>query len=206
MALDDFSAFIAPQRIVFCEGNPKGHANPNFDAQVYTKIFGDYYSDVAFVSAGSCSEVENKENTTVKSITELLGGSSIIKVVDRDDLSSAEVATLLTKGVKTLSRRHIECYLLDDEIIKKLCVVTGHPELETACLTAKSTHMTNSIGRGNPVDDVKSASGPIFIDLKKILGLARCGNTTESFLRDTIAPLITPDTLIYKELEKSIFG
>lgn len=206
LALDDFSAFIAPQRIVFCEGNPKGYANPNFDAQVYTKIFGEHYPDVAFVSAGSCTEVENKENTTVKSITELLGGSSIIKVVDRDDLSSTEVATLLNKGVKTLSRRHIECYLLDDEIIKKLCVVTGHLELEATCLAAKSTHMTNSVGRGNPADDVKSASGPIFVDIKKKLGLMRCGNTTESFLRDTLAPLITPDTSVYQELEKSIFG
>lgn len=110
LALDDFSAFIAPQSIVFCEGNPKGHANPNFDAQVYTMIFGEHHPEVGFVSAGSCSEVENKENIMVKSITKLLGSSDVIKVVDRDDLSEDEVATLLEKGIKTLTRRHIECY------------------------------------------------------------------------------------------------
>jgi len=206
LALDDFSAFIAPQRIVFCEGNPKGHANPSFDAQVYTKIFGNQHPETAFVSAGSCTEVENKENTTVKSITNLLSGSNVIKVVDRDDLSGAEVATLSSKGIKTLSRRHIECYLLDDEIIKKLCASVGHPELEATCLAAKQSEMTNSIRRGNPVDDVKSASGSIFVALKRILGITRCGNITESFLRDTIAPLITPDTKVYQELEHSIFG
>lgn len=205
LALDDFANFMAPQQIVFCEGNPNGHANPSFDAQVYTQIFGGTHPDTAFVSAGSCSEVSNKENESVKMITQLLTYSQVIKVVDRDDLSPTEVANLFTKGVKTLGRRHIECYLLDDEIIKKLCLTVGHPELETDCLKAKSVKIAESVTRHNPVDDVKSASGPIMVELKRILGLTRCGNSTESFLRDTIAPLITPDTTVYKELEKAIF-
>ena len=206
LALDDFSAFIAPQKIVFCEGNPKGHANPNFDAQIYSKIFGEYYPEVAFVSAGSCSEVENKENVTIKSITELLHDSTINKVVDRDDLSDEEVATLLTKGVRTLSRRHIECYLFDNEILEKLCQSTGFPMRFGDCQSARDSAISNSVGRGNPTDDIKSASGPITVELKRILSLTRCGNTRESFILNTIVPLITPDTLVYKELEKSIFG
>lgn len=206
LALDDFSAFIAPQRIVFCEGNPNGHAIPNFDAQVYTKIFGENHPDVAFVSAGSCTEVENKENTTVKSITELLRGSDVIKVVDRDDLSAAEVATLLGKGIKTLSRRHIECFLFDDEVITKLCNVTGHDDKIADCLAAKAKAMSDSISRGHPADDVKSASGTITVELKRILSLTRCGNTRESFILNTIVPRITPDMNVYQELEHSIFG
>jgi AAA15 family ATPase/GTPase len=206
LALDDYADFIAPQQIIFCEGNPKGHANPSFDAQVYTKIFGSDHPNTAFVSAGSCSEVSNKENESVKMITQLLSNSQVIRVVDRDDLSATEVASLLTKGVKTLSRRHIECYLLDDEIIKKLCALVGHPELESNCLAAKAFQITNSVNRGNPAEDMKSASGSIMVDLKRLLGMTRCGNTTESFLRDTISPLITPETNVYKELEHSIFG
>lgn len=206
LALDDFSAFIAPQQIVFCEGNPKGHTNPSFDAQVYTKIFGNQHPETAFVSAGSCTEVENKENVTVKSITELLGGSDVIKVVDRDDLSAAEVTALLGKGIKTLSRRHIECYLFDDEVIAKLCNVTGHDDKIADCLAAKAKVMSDSVGRGNPVDDVKSASGPITVDLKRILSLTRCGNTRESFIMNTIVPVITSEMNVYQELEHSIFG
>lgn len=205
LALDDFSDYIAPQQIVFCEGNPNGHANPSFDAQIYTTIFGHTHPDTAFVSAGSCSEITNKENDSVKMITQLLSKSQPIKVVDRDDLSSAEVANLLKLGVKALNRRHIECYLLDDEIIKKLCDVKGHPELEQDCLNAKASKMAASIARNNPADDVKSASGEIMVELKRILGLTQCGNKRESFLRDTIAPLITPDTKVYQELENSIF-
>lgn len=206
LALDDLSDYMAPQQIVFCEGNPKGHANPNFDAQIYSRIFSSTYPDIAFVSAGSCTEVENKNNTIVNAVVGILSNSHIIRIVDRDDLSNEEVAELLKKGVKALSRRHIECYLLDDEIITKLCNSCGKPELIPDCLKAKADEMNNSISRHNPIDDVKSASGPITVQLKRILSLTRCGNTRESFLMNTIVPLITPDTNSYQEIEKSIFG
>lgn len=206
LALDDFAEFVSPQQIVFCEGNPRGHANPNFDAQIYTSIFGENHPDVAFVSAGSCSEVSNQENVTVKSITELLKGASIIKIVDRDDLSDEEVANLAAKGIKTLSRRHIECFLFDDEIITKLCETKGQSDKVADCIAAKNNQINISRGNGNPEDDVKSASGPITVELKKILSLTRCGNKRESFIKNTIVPLITPDTNVYQELERSIFG
>ena len=142
----------------------------------------------------------------MNAVAGILHNSNIIKVVDRDDLSDEEVADLLKKDVKALSRRHIEGYLLDDEIIAKLCNSCGKPELISDCLKAKSDEMNKSIARQNPVDDVKSASGSIIVQLKRILSLTRCGNTRESFLMNTIVPLITPDTKTYQELEKSIFG
>ena len=206
LALDDFAEFVSPQQIVFCEGNPKGHANPNFDAQVYSAIFGNTHPETAFVSAGSCSEVENKDKVTIKSNTELLKGSRIIKIVERDDLSDAEVLTLSQKGVKSLNRRHIESYLFDDEIIAKLCDWSGQSDKYAECITAKSKIIADSINRGNPVDDIKSASGPITVELKKILSLTRCGNNRESFIINTIVPLITPETNVYKELEHDIFS
>lgn len=206
LALDDFSEFIAPQKIVFCEGNPRGHANPNFDAQVYTRIFGETHPDVAFVSAGSCSEVENKENVTINVVSDLLKGSTISKIVDRDDLSDEEVDRLNKKGIKVLSRRHIECYLFDDEMIAMLCKNVGHPELTDECLAIKAEKIEESINRGNAPDDVKSASGPIMVRLKRVLSLTRCGNTLPSFFQSTIVPLITQDTKVYQELERSIFG
>ena len=53
---------------------------------------------------------------------------------------------------------------------------------------------------------MKSARGDIYTSLKKILGLTQCGNRPDPFLRDTMAPLITPDMEIYKQLERDIFG
>lgn len=205
LALDDFAEFVSPQQIVFCEGNPKGHANSNFDAQVYNAIFGETHPETVFVSAGACSEVENNENTIIKAITTLLKNANVIKVVDRDDLCDAEVKDLASKGIKTIGRRHIECYLLDDEVISKLCNKTGHDDLVSDCITAKNNAIKNSINNGHPADDVKSASGPITVELKKILSLTQCGNSRESFILNTLVPIITPDMQVYKELERYIF-
>lgn len=206
LALDDFSSFIAPKEIVFCEGNPRGHANPNFDARVYSKIFGELHPDVAFVSAGSCTEVENKKNIVIEAVSSILQDSSIRKLVDRDDLSDEEVEHLAMQGIKALGRRNIECYLFADEIITKLCVKKGHPELANDCIGVKVAEIKSSIARGHAVDDVKSASGPIMVNLKKKLSLNRCGNTLDSFFLDTIVPLITPDTEVYQQLERDIWG
>lgn len=207
LALSDFSKLISPKQIVFCEGTQQGRKCQNFDAQIYSKIFENKYYDTTFVSIGSCSEIENLENPSVKIVSNILKSSTIIKFVDRDDKSEAEVADLLTKGIKTLKKRHIENYLFDDEIIKKLCVINEKEDKIEDCLTAKIEAIKDSVdNRSNPTDDIKSASGKIYTELKKILNLRQCGNTTISFLRDTMAPLITEETEIYKDLEAQIFG
>lgn len=92
-------------------------------------------------------------------------------------------------------------------MIRKLCQVKGMPEKEAECLEVKRQAMNDSItNRGNPSDDVKSASGEIYTNIKRILQLTRCGNDTHSFLRDTMAPLLTSDMTLYAEIKQCIFG
>lgn len=205
LAFADFSQLIAPQRIVFCEGTSQGRKYKDFDAQIYGKIFESKYHDTKFISIGSSTEIENIENQSVKIVSNILKSSSILKFVDRDGKSSEEIAELSAKGIKTSKRRHIECYLLDDEIIEKLCVSIGKPELIEQCLQAKQIAIQDSVSRGNPTDDIKSASGQIFTELKRILSLTQGGNNTSAFLRDTMTPMVTEETTIYKELESEIF-
>lgn len=206
LAFADFSKLISPQRIVFCEGTSQGRKYKDFDSLIYGKVLGENHHGTTFVSVGSCSEIEDIENQSVKMVSNILKSSEIIKFVDRDDKSDAEVSELLEKGVKTSSRRHIECYLLDDEIIRKLCISIDKEDLIETCLRAKVDAIQESVDRGNPADDVKSASGKIFTELKKILGMTQCGNNKCAFLRDTIAPLVTPETAVYQEIEKEILG
>ncbi|MEQ7799762.1 AAA family ATPase [Pedobacter sp. ASV1-7] len=205
LALSDFSKLISPRQIVFCEGTQQGRKCQNFDAQIYGKIFEQKYHDTSFISLGSCSEIEDLENQSVKLLSSILKASTIIKFVDRDDKSDTEVSELLAKNIKTLEKRHIENYLLDNEIIEKLCIKHKQEEKIELCLKAKQDAINDSISRNNPKDDVKSASGKIYTELKQILNLTQCGNNTVSFLRDTMAPLITEETNIFKELEKQIF-
>ncbi len=205
LAFGDFAKLIAPQRVVFCEGTLQGRKIKNFDAQIYGRIFSSKYPDTSFISVGSCSEIENADNVSMRIITEVLKNSEIIKLVDRDDKSNEEIKDLNKRGIKVLQKRHIECYLWDDEIIKKLCCSKNKEDKIAECLAAKNDAITESVKRGNPTDDIKSASATIYTEIKRILALTQCGNTKEAFLRDAIAPLITSDTQIYRELEIEIF-
>lgn len=206
LAFADFSELIAPQTIIFCEGTSQGRQYKDFDAQVYGKIFGAKYHDSKFVSIGSSTEIENIENQSVKIVSNILKSSNIIKFMDRDDKSPQEIQELSEKGIKTSSKRHIESYIFDDEIIAKLCSSVGKDDLVQDCLDAKTMAISDSVSRGNPTDDVKSASGKIFTEIKQILSLTQCGNNKCAFLRDTLVPLVTEDTSIYRELENEIFN
>lgn len=206
LAFADFSKLIAPETIVFCEGTSQGRKYKDFDAQVYGKIFESKYHDAKFVSIGSSTEIENIENQSIKMLSNILKSSSILKFIDRDDKSAQEIQELLDKGIKTSKRRHIESYLFDDELIEKLCISIEKADLFQDCLDAKTNAIADSIGRNNPADDIKSASGNIFTEIKRILGLTQCGNNKCAFIRDTMTPLVTDDTNIYKELEDEIFN
>ncbi|MCI0922599.1 AAA family ATPase [Sphingobacterium rhinopitheci] len=206
LAFADFSKLISPSTIVFCEGSSQGRKYKDFDAQVYGKIFENKYHDTKFVSIGSSTEIENVENQSVKMLSNILKSSTLIKFIDRDDKSDTEIQELLKKGVKTSSKRHIESYLFDDELLAKLCASVGKEGLLQNCLDAKEKALSDSVGRGNPKDDIKSASGNIFTEIKRILSLTQCGNNKCAFIRDTIAPLVTEDTDVFKMLENEIFG
>lgn len=206
LAFDDFAGLIAPKTIVFCEGTQQGRKNKKFDQEVYTKIFQNEMPDVAFISIGSCSELEDPNNVSMRIVREVLKNSKSIKLVDRDDKSEEQVSECKRRGIRVLGRRHLECYLFDDELIRKLCQVKEMSEKEAECLEMKKQAMQDSVSRGNPSDDVKSASGMIYTNLKRILQLTRCGNDTHSFLRDTMASLLTSDMPLYAEIKQSIFG
>jgi predicted ATPase len=205
LAFGDFASLMLPKQIVFCEGAPGGRKNVNFDMMIYNTIFEQKYPDTQFISVGSSDELEKIEIKLGEVMTTLLRKSKVIKIIDRDDRSDSEVAELSLKGINVLSKRHIECYLLDDSIISLLCSSVSKDDKKQDCLEAKTKALNSSISRGNPIDDIKSASGEICNELKRILDITQGGNNTYSFLRDTIAPLITEDTDIFKQLEQELF-
>ena len=169
LAFDDFAGLIAPETIVLCEGNPTAKNNKKFDQEVYSKIFQNGKPDVSFISVGSSSDVENQNNVIANIITEVFKESKIIRLVDLDDRSKEQIEDLRKRGITVLSRRHIEAFLLDDQMIEKLCENRNQVDKISECLEMKNTAINNSMQRGNPQDDIKSASGEIYNGLKKIL-------------------------------------
>jgi len=205
IALDDYSLRIAPEVIVLCEGTLEGTKRKKFDADIYNTLLGNTNPGISFVPGGSCADLERDDNKEYLLLKELLKSSKVCRLIDRDDKSEQQVTELSGKGLIVLKRRHLESYLFDDDLITKLVKSTTQDEGKIGeALEIKSKAIQNSISRGNPSDDIKSASGEIYTGLKKLLNLTQCGNETESFMRDTLSRLITPDMKIYKELEQEI--
>lgn len=206
IALDEFSDLLAPKTIIFCEGDPKGTKNKNFDSEVYSRIFEEAYPDISFVSIGSSNDLEKHDNLGILAVKQVLRNSNTRIITDRDDKSLEEIVENISRGINTLKERHLEVYLLDDEIIKKLCLVNGKSNLIGTALDVKKQAMNSSVSRGYPSDDVKAASGEIYHQLKKLLELKSCGNNSEAFLRDTMAPLVTSDTNVFQRLREEVIG
>jgi hypothetical protein len=192
--------------IILCEGNSKGTKNKNYDEKCYTKIFSIEFPNAVFCSVGSCKDIETDNNLLFEVIKKVNPYHNIIKLIDRDDRSAEEIEELKKQGILVLSLRTLESYLLEDEIIEKLCTVCNQPEKIDIIKAIKAEALKKSIERGNPSDDLKSAAGLFFTEAKKALGLTKCGSNTVTFLRDTMAPLVTQETNTYKKLRKDIFG
>ena len=206
LVFGDFAKLMLPQTIVFCEGDSNGCKRKDFDKTIYTTIFADTHPEAFFMSAGSCNDIENIEKTHGEIISTLLKNTKVIKIVDRDDRSQQEIYDLEEKGIKVLKKRNLESYVLDNEVIKKLCDAVGKSEEYAECIREKQEAITASTDRGNEPDDYKSARGDIYNALKRRLELTKCGNNADTFIRDTLSPLITTDMNVYQNLETEIFG
>ncbi len=209
VALGDVAELVAPRQVVLCEGRPASphdRGKAEFDARCYRTIFAQEYPEVGFISVGNEAEVRQDTVRLGPTIEALINGTNVIRVVDQDDRSPQEISDLRTEGVRVLSKRHLEAYLMNDEILSKLCEKHGRSDAVTAVLAAKQHILAERANSGKPVDDVKSSSGQIYVQSKQILGLTQVGNTAETFMRDTLAPLITPETATYASLKHDIFN
>ena len=97
-------------------------------------------------------------------------------------------------------------YLLEDEILIKLCTQLNRSDQVPSVLRAKKDALIASAARHNAADDMKSAAGDIYTKLRGLLDLRQAGSNVRVFLRDTMAPLVTPGTATYGRLKRDIFG
>lgn len=208
VALGDLAELVAPSRVVLCEGDPASGnpAKAEFDARCYRAIFGDAMADTEFLSVGGSLEVINDHHGVGRAISTIVSGTEVVRVVDRDNRSAQEVVEARGNGIRVLSRRHLEAFLLDDEVLEALCTSVGKAQDTQAVLALKSPAIEASVARENDPDDIKSAAGDIFNGARRILGRPQLGNTTEAFLCDTLAPLIVPGMAVYEELKTDLFA
>jgi predicted ATPase len=168
IALDDLAQLVAPRVVVLCEGRPVGgkDSRVEFDARCYRRIFSGEFPDTDFASVGNSHDTISDRLVVGSTLKTLIGGTGVVRLVDRDDRNNEEAADLRKTGARVLSRRHIEAYLWDEEILGKLCSSVGKDDKLAAVLAAKADALRASQGRGNAADDMKSAAGEAFNAVK----------------------------------------
>jgi hypothetical protein len=209
VALDDLANLVAPERVIICEGNPVGTVvskNAENDAICYNTIFEDEFPETMFVSGGNSSDVKSDRMVLAGTVKKIAKGIELTRVIDRDDHSPTDVVAYEAQNVRVLSRRNLECYLFDDEVLQALCKDAGKDEEYPALLQDKAAALSDLPRRGKPIDDVASAAGPIYTKAKARLGLTAVGNDYGAFMRYKLAPLLKPEMKVYQELRAAIFG
>lgn len=209
VAVDDLASLIAPERVIICEGArgvSTSGKNTEHDARCYDIIFADEVPDTKFLSGGNSHDVENDRLALLQAIEALVRGSKVQRLIDRDDRSVEEIKKAKDDGIRVLSRRNLESYLFDDEVLSALCTAEGKAELVDALLQKKASAVAAARGRGAAADDLKRASGEIYNAARELLGLVGRGSDTKAFMRSTSAPLLRPGMRAYEELKKDVFG
>lgn len=204
ITLDDLSNRIAPGIVVVCEGSSVGTRRKDFDAEIYNRILGSQYPDVLFVSGGSSSQVLATGVSVRETLARIIPTAKIVSLADRDDKSDVEVSEIEKQGVVILPLRNLESFLFGQDVIEALVLKEQKQAQLADALKIRSDALASSVLRGNPPDDFKSAAGEIYNRLRKLLSLQQCGNNADAFMRDTLAPLISPAMPSYQAMKSGV--
>ena len=146
-------------------------------------------------------------------IKAIAGGIQTIRIRDKDILEPAQIKEGIQKGIRTLTRREIENYLLADEVLIKLCQDKDKSnktdELLAAKHNLKKKVLKSDSEEDKPDDKLKCIAADFYERTKDILDLQSeyTGKEPErDFMKCELAPLIQPDMAVYTELHKVIFG
>jgi hypothetical protein len=206
VALDDLAALIAPSRVVICEGSPKTSRqtrNQSHDARCYDPIFEHEFPDTRFISGGNAHDVAADRFVLTEALGSLVEGIVVLRLIDRDDRTETEIEDERRQNVRVLSRRNLESYLYDDEVLEAIAKHVGNPDCAEMLKRRKRELINDSDG---PDDDIKPVAGHLYNECKRILKLTGCGSTAGAFMRDTLAPLVKRHMKVYHQLRADIFG
>ena len=197
VAFGDLAELVITERTVFCESR-------GFDSECYHNIFNSRYPDLTF------EPIEGKGNVikTVKAANRALGkiakNAMVMGIIDGDTATPGDRKRNAKDGIRILSRKTIESYLLDDEVLKKLCEDHGKSDKISDLLTAKQKALDKHGLK--PTDKLKPIVQDIHGTAQNILESVNLGIDQRSFMMDILAQCIQPSMDVYKELHEDIFG
>ena len=200
VALADLADLIAPEHVVLCEGK-RVKEDVGFDADCYTAIFSHTHAQTLFRGWGGANEVRAGKGA-LDLLATMVGGVTVWRVIDRDDMADPQRAEELAAGVRVLRRREIENYLYDPAVIATFLAkhdLAGRSESLHRRL--REIVGDTSIELGN----VKTHSRKMFELIRSETGLPALGNSRREFAVHHLAPALreTPD--VFNELREDVF-
>ena len=208
IALGDLAGLVAPKRVVICEGEPKTDQsvrNDSLDARCYARIFEDEFVDTEFISMGSDRQIIDDMRGLAWALPRIINGIEVVRLIDRDDRTDGGINDANEQGIRVLTRRNLESYIFDDEVLQKLAEKCGKDEMINDLLM-KKRKILNDTATNREADNLKPVRSEIRLACKNILGLVHSGNSTNEFMIETLAPLIRPGMKVYNVLKKDIFN
>jgi len=193
-ALEDLTGLLSPKTIIYCEGRQDPSTNGGelgLDANVYNEIFAETHNDTLFVSSGGGGEVSRNTTLALKVLSKAFNDVGLLLLRDRDKKTDQERNDFLQIDVsnKMLTRREIENYLFDKDVLKKYCESKG-------VVFDESRYDLN-------VQDISTQ------DLKLVQQEIKTSCSCQANLADfklSLAEFITKNTDAYKQLEQDIFN
>ncbi|MCY4090817.1 MAG: AAA family ATPase [Caldilineaceae bacterium] len=202
VALDDLADLIAPDIVILCEGD-KIKADKGFDARCYNLIFAEDYSDTLFISRGSSSEVEKSEDL-IGVLQAVAKGSTIWRLIDRDDMSDEGREEKIKEGVRVLGRRELENYLYDPKVLKTFLKMQDKEKCAEGILEYHEKELLSARTMMD-ADLTKDKTRNLFAFIKKSTQLGNLGNTRDEFALHHLAPALRQTPSVYQELRADIF-
>ena len=187
--LGDIAGLIAPESIVICESTH----GMGFDADCYGKIFERAYPETFFVSAGGKGQLEK----AVPMLRTIIKSAKVKVVRDNDKLTAAKRGEKVAEDYRILRRTSIESYLLDKEVLDKFQAQYS--------IDGETMDKINAVIANTNADD-KAKAGQTYQAVCQKHPNNKFGETREEFLSEILAPLITEDTNVFRELDDIIFG
>jgi predicted ATPase len=195
-ALEDLTGLMAPEVIIYCEGRTdpgNGGEDQGLDAEIYNQIFSERYPGALFVSSGGSTEPQRYSEIALIVLNKAFKDVKILLLKDKDihtdgtptlDSEREEFIQKDPMSRRMLLRKEIENYLYDFEILNKAYGISKEDYHKII---------------GDINEDVKSKTG----ELIKFFGIKTGMNGNQFKIH--LSTIISPDMLIYKELEDLIF-
>ena len=201
VALDDLSSLVAPQRVLICEGSKNKHVKA-FDARCYNQLFADESPETLFISQGGAGEVIRSEHL-VAILKSVARGIDVQKLIDRDDMTDGERSQRIAQGMRVLSRREIEEYLYDPEVLRTFLETAGCGDSVVEEVLRERESLVN--GHAGP-NNVKDVSRELFAKIRNATGLPNLGNSRDEFASQFLVPALSGTPSVYEELREDVFG